>query len=367
MVKEYGNEKEQQLLQELRDKGHTVYSISRINNYNTCAYGYYLSYIKRERGLGSAWTEMGSLAHDSIEKYYRDEHPEDFNFKQAIHTKAMELEFMDMGFPNETIKNAFLADMSLFADNFQKMHGDFILEKMFITQFGDVYLHGYIDAIQEINEKYETNLPDVGTVPYTETKERNVLDWKTSTKFKAKELLEHGRQLVIYKIGLEKTSGIKIDKVAWNMLKYVYICHVQANKKTKKRMINRSKVGKEMEKAFRKDMTKAGLDDIAIDMAIEKLLETNDISVMPEVITSKYWTEDCIVEYEVTPEIEAEAEKYVVDTVKSIESLDPEDESQWKPTDIEAEHFYCNTLCSHRESCKFLKEYNKKNPYRKSF
>lgn len=366
MVKEYGNEKEQQLLQELRDKGHTVYSISRINNFNTCKYGYYLSYVKRERGLGSAWTEMGSLAHNAIEHAYRGDAPEGYDFKQELHNKAMLLELMDMGFPNDVIKNAFMSDMILFAENFEKMSGDFTLEKMFITQFGDVYLHGYIDAIQEINEYRETQLPN-GTVPYYETLETNVLDWKTSTKFKAKELLEHGRQLVIYKIGLEKTSGMKIDKVAWNMLKYVYVCHVQKNEKTKKRMINRSKVAKEMEKAFRKDMASAGLDEVTMDIAIEKLYETNDISVMPKVITDKYWIEDCIVEYEVTPEIEAEAEEYVVETVKAIESLDKDDESVWEPADIEAEHFYCNTLCSHRDSCKFLKEYNKKNPYKKSF
>lgn len=366
MVKEYGNEKEQQLLKELRDKGHTVYSISRINNFNTCAYGYYLTYVKRQRGLGSAWTEMGSLAHDTIEKHYRNEVPEGFNFKQEIHNKAAILDLMDMGFPNDVIKNAFMADMCLFADNFEKMNGDFTLEKMFITQFGDVYLHGYIDAIQEINEYRETELPN-GTVPYYETLETNVLDWKTSTKFKAKELLEHGRQLVIYKIGLEKTSGMKIDKVAWNMLKYVYVCHVQKNKKVKKRMINRSKVAKEMEKAFRKDMAAENMNEFAIDIAIDKLKETNDISVMPKIITDKYWVEDCILEYEVTPEIEAEAEKYIVNTVKSIEALDEDDESAWKPADVEAEHFYCNTLCSHRATCPFLKEYNRKNPYKKSF
>jgi len=38
-------------VKELRDKNIPVYSISKINSYSSCAYGYYSTYVKKEKGI----------------------------------------------------------------------------------------------------------------------------------------------------------------------------------------------------------------------------------------------------------------------------------------------------------------------------
>nr|WP_233499550.1 hypothetical protein [Bacillus velezensis] len=37
-------------------------------------------------------------------------------------------------------------------------------------------------------------------------------DWKTSSKFAGKKLNEAGRQLLMYKLALEQTTDLKVDK-----------------------------------------------------------------------------------------------------------------------------------------------------------
>lgn len=352
-MKELGNEKEQKLLQELRDKGETVYSISRLNCFDQCNYQYFLTYIQRERGKGSCYGEMGTFSHNSIEAYYRGTHPKGFNFTKELKEKAEEIQMLDMGFPSESIKATFLADMSHFTDNYQMLDGQFTLEKMFIVKVGNYYLHGYIDAIQE--------LLDENLEPY----QTNIIDWKTSSKFAGSAKRQHaGRQLLLYKKGLEEYSEMKIDNVMWDMLKYIYVCHVQANKKTKKRMVQRSKIVETMEKAWRKDMTKAGVEEFEQDVALEMFDLTSDMEMLPECLQEKYWLEECLDVYEINEELEKETEDYVIKNIQEIEEKVEANapESEWHSMDIEAEgDFYCNTLCSHRQSCKFLKEHREKN------
>ncbi|QJI52408.1 PD-(D/E)XK nuclease family protein [Psychrobacillus phage Perkons] len=350
-MKQIGNEKEQEIVDKLRAEGKTIYSISRINSFNQCQYGYYKSYIDRERGLGSCYTEVGTLMHEIIEKYYRGEIEEDFNFTRQLHSKTFELELMDMDFPNDTIKASFMSDMEHFTNNFKKLDGEFTLEKMFVTEVGnEKYLLGYIDALREHED---------GKV--------DIIDWKTSSKFGGSKLTEAGRQLIIYKLGLENTSGIQVDKVMWNMLKYIYVCHVQANGKTKKRMVNRGKLLKEMKSAFEKEMVKNGVDEIEIIMTFEEFEKSNDFEGLPSCITSKYWLEDCLLEYDVTEDKIEEVKSYILDTIEEIETKIKLDEpiEKWKPLDISKDSFFCNTLCGQREVCPHLAQFKKENPFKK--
>lgn len=340
-----GNEKEQELLQKLREEGHTIYSISRINTYNQCQYEYFNTYVMKNRGLGNCYSEIGSFTHNTIEGIYRGEiNLDDFDFAQKLHDKVLELDIMDIDFPNEQIKNSFMNDMIHFTNNFNKLDGEFTLEKMFITKIEDKYLMGFIDALREHkNSKID------------------IIDWKTSSKFSGSKLIDAGRQLIVYKLGLEETSGIKVDKVMWNMLKYIYICNVQKNGKVKRKMVNRGKLIKEMYKSFEKDLLNSGLDEIEVMMILDGALEKNDFNSLPTSITEKYWLEDCLLEYDVTEDRIQEVKEYILNTIEKIESKDSLNKDEWKPLDIKKDSFYCNTLCSHRESCEFLKDFKKKS------
>lgn len=318
---------------------------------NQCNLEYYNTYIKKNRGISNCYGEVGSEMHDYIENVYRGNIVDTSDFNQKLHNKLLELEIMDLDFPSEVIKNSFVKDMDHFTKNFNKLDGNFTLEKMFVTQIGEQYLLGYIDAIQ-VDEEDNTN----------------IIDWKTSSRFTGSKLQHAGRQLVIYKLGLEKTSGININEIKWAMLKYINVCWKLKNGNIKKKMVNRGKLIKEMKNTFEKEMLNSGMYEIEVGMILMLAESNNSFKDLPSMITDKYWLEDCFVEYEATEEIIKEVEDYVVNTIEEIESKDIHIESEWKPLDFDKEGtFYCNTLCSHRKTCQFIKEYNLKNPYKKNF
>lgn len=350
LIKKINNEKEEELVKQLREDGKTVYSISRINTFNGCSFEYYNTYIKKNRGINNCYGEVGTTIHEYIENVYRENIKDTSDFTQKLHTKLLELEIMDLDFPSETIKNSFVKDMEHFTKNFNKLDGNFTLEKMFVTKIGEYYLMGYIDAIQELDDTL------------------NIVDWKTSSKFTGSKLLEAGRQLVIYKLGLENTSNININEIKWAMLKYINVCWKLKNGNIKKKMVNRGKLIKEMKTTFEKEMIKSGLDELEIGLALMNAEANNSFDNLPNVIKDKYWLEDCFVEYKATEEVIKEVEDYVVNTIEEIENKDIHNESEWKPLDFDKDGtFYCNTLCSHRKTCPFIREYNQKNPYKKSF
>lgn len=289
--------------------------------------------------------------HDYIENVYRGNITDTSDFNQKLHNKLFELELMDLDFPSEVIKNSFVKDMDHFTKNFNKLSGEFTLEKMFVTNINGNWLLGYIDAIQI--DEYDN---------------KNIIDWKTSSKFTGSKLEHAGRQLVIYKLGLENTSGITINEIKWAMLKYIYVCWLQKNGKVKKKMVNRGKLIKEMHKTFEKEMLASGMNEIEVGLILMNAESNNSFDDLPEVIKEKYWLEDCFVEYDATEEVIKEVEDYVVNTIQEIESKNPNNESEWKPLDFDKEGtFYCNTLCSHRKTCPFITQYNKENPFNKSF
>ena len=341
--KKFNNEKEEALLKELRSNGETVYSFSRLSTYHTCQYEYYKTYIERKKGIGNCYSEIGNFIHDYIEKVYRNTIEDTENFQEKFKTKMAELEILDMDFPNEVIKNSFSKDMKHFTANFKKMDGDFTTEKMFVVEIDGHYLMGYIDAVRHISN------------------ETHIIDWKTSSKFTSGKLLKAGRQLVLYKMALESLHDIKIDKTMWNMLKYVYVCWELKNKTIKKKMVNRGKIMKEMDTTFQKELKAAGMNDVEIFLALETARQTNSFSDLPALIQEKFWLEDCLLVYEVNEEVEQELRQYISSTIQEIESKNEKDANAWPPLNMQTDSFYCNTLCNHRETCPFIKEYNKKH------
>lgn len=341
-----GNEKEQEFAKKLREEGHTLYSISRINTFNSCEYEYYNTYIKRKRGVGNVYSEMGTWIHDAIEKAYRDSEFSRGKLNEGLHVKLMELDFLGIDFPNESIKSSFTKDVDHFTKGFSLLDGNFILEKMFITNISDdIILLGYIDAIQEDSEG-----------------KHHIIDWKTSSKFTGKKLKEAGRQLLVYKLGLEQNSDIKIESIKWSMLKYVNVCWNLKNGNIKKKMVNRGKIIKEMKKTIEKELLVSGMDEIEVGMLLMEAEQSNSMKGLPNFIKEKYWIEDCFVEYNSSEESTDEMKDYIIETVKKIRSKHIENEDDWTPVDFKKDGtFYCNTLCSHRNTCPFIKEWNEEN------
>ena len=329
-------------LNELKEQGKNIYSFSKLGTFNNCEYEYYNTYILKKKGIENIYTIMGSELHDGIEQIYRNKLDIE-KFKKDFENRLLELEMNGISFPSETIGDSWKADVGHFINNFNKIDSKMILEKLRVFEITDgVYFQGYVDAI----------LPSEKGKPYV-----NIYDWKTSSKFTGKKLNEAGRQLLMYKLAIENTTNLKVDKIMWFMIKYVYVCS-QGKKKIKKKMCNRGKWVKEIRNQLEKDLKNNGMDDFEIELLLDNAVKQNTLECLPDEIKNKYWLEDCIVEYEITEERINELKDYVVNTVNEIESKDASNEAVWKPVEINKYNsFYCSVLCGHRKTCKFYKEF----------
>lgn len=336
-----------EMLDNLKKQGITVYSYSRIGSFNNCEYEYYNSYVLRDRGIVNCYTEIGSCIHDSLEAIYKDEKDKE-NLVEDFQSKMTELDVLDIRFPNEKIRGSFEADVNHFVNNFNKLDGKFKLEELIVFKTRDGhYFQGYIDAIR----------PSEKGKPYID-----VIDWKTSSKFSGKKLDEAGRQLLMYKLGLEQITDFKVDKVMWFMIKYVYVCSKLKNGKTKKKMCNRGKWVKEIRNPIEKEMYKLGMDEFEVEMLLDKAITDNNLDCLPKEIQDKYWLEDCFVEYDATEEKIDELNDYISNTIAAINSKDHKNEDDWKPVDINnGNSFYCSVLCGQRKKCKYYKQFLKEN------
>lgn len=334
-------------LEELKEQGAKIFSFSRLNSFHNCEYEYYNSYVLKNRGINNIYTELGSLIHNNIEAIY-DETSDIVKFKDNYTNKMLELEMLGIKFPSDTIGESWKRDISHFINNFNKLDTKIIQEKLIIFEVGDgIWLQGYVDGI----------VPSEKGKPFI-----NVIDWKTSSKFTGKKLLEAGRQLLLYKVGLEDNTNFKVDKVMWCMVKYIYVCNMQKNGKVKKKMCNRGKWVKEMKSTIEKEMYKLGIDEFEVEMLLDKAIEDNTFDCLPREIKDKYWLEDCFVEYEITDEKIDELKKYIVSTIETIDSKDHTNEDDWNPVELNKHNsFYCSVLCSHRKTCKYYKQFLKDN------
>ncbi|MEN3817288.1 PD-(D/E)XK nuclease family protein [Bacillus amyloliquefaciens] len=329
-------------LNELRQQGKNIYSFSKLGTFNNCEYEYYNTYVLKKKGIDNIYTLMGSELHNGIEQIYKNELDIE-EFKKEFENRLIELELNGVKFPSESIGDSWKADVGHFLNNFKKIDSKKILEKLLVFEISDgIYLQGYVDAI----------LPSEKGKPFV-----SIYDWKTSSKFTGKKLNEAGRQLLMYKLALEQTTDLKVDKILWFMVKYVYVC-TQGKTKVKKKMCNRGKWVKEIRKQLEKEMHSLEYEDFEIDLLLDNAVKENSIDYLPEEIKNKYWLEDCLVEYEATEEKINELKNYITDTVEKIENKDREDETQWEPVKIDKYNsFYCSVLCGHRKTCKFYKDF----------
>jgi hypothetical protein len=334
-------------LEELKKQGAKIYSYSRLGTIENCEYEYYNTYIKGDRGIDNVYTLLGSLIHQGIEDIYSDK-SDISKFKKAYDNKLMELEMLGINFPSEKIAYSWKKDVGHFVNNFNKIDKKMLLEKLFLIEIDDgVWIQGYIDAI----------LPSDQGKPYVD-----VYDWKSSSKFAGSKLQEAGRQLLLYKLGVEDNTNLKVDKVMWFMVKYIYVCNTQKNGKIKKKMCNRGKWVKEIKNPLEKALGELGIDDFELEMMMDKAIEDNNLKGLPQDIQDMFWLEDCIVEYDTSDENMNELKQYIRNTINKIESKDPNNEDDWTPVDInKSNSFYCSVLCGHRRTCKYYKQFLKDN------
>lgn len=322
----------QEKMELLKQQGYTVYSISRLNSFNQCKYGYNKTYNEKDRGKNNIYAIAGSSIHETLENIYNDKATKEDLIK-AYEGTMKKCEMFGIKFPTEQIENNWKADMGNFVYNFTKLDLKGVTEQFILFEIlPNIWIQGYIDAIFVDGDKLL------------------IIDWKSSSEFKGDKLLEAGRQLVLYKLAIEELTGKKVDKVAWFMMKYVYVKY-----NGRQKMCARRKWVKDISSMLKTDLKKLDTPEFVIPMMIEEAIQNNNLNNMPEEVRLKYKVEDCILYYDVTEEVKEELKCYIKSTVEKIEK-----ETEWHPPIIDkSQSFFCNTLCNHRDNCLYIKEYNK--------
>ena len=227
--------------------------------------------------------------------------------------------------------------MEHFVDNFKPLDKKIITEKHFLFEVVDgIWIQGYIDAM------YQDKNGDVV-----------VIDWKTSSKFTGDKLTEAGRQLLLYKMAVERLTNHKVSRVAWFMIKYAYVKYGN-----RKKMCSRRKWVQEMKTQIMTQLKKLDNEDFINEMLLEEAIKNNSLNNMPKEIQDYFQLEDCILYYDVTDNNMDECLNYIEKTVNAIES-----EENWNPVEINKKtEFFCNGLCNQRDDCKYLTAYRTGEP-----
>lgn len=347
-------------LQALFDAGKNVYSISKCNTIEECLYEAFNTYIQHKKGTNGIYSILGTRIHDKLEEIINGKATAD-ELPDTLNEELLDLDMLNIQFPkdfkgNDSIRNNWIADMKHFCSTFQPPKGTFKTEELVLYPLSeDRYVQGYIDLIRENSD---------GTI--------SIFDWKTSTDFKAAELLHHGRQLVFYALAKE-AEGYTVRDVSWIMLKYCevkFLGKKRSNSKNKTEMVkvlNRGKLISELKHHIESDLEEFGYDEIDIEIILKNALANNSLEVLPEEIQKRYVVKPYVRRYEITDELKTETVEYLNRMATIFESLDQNDEKQWPPREFtkingngrEVEDtFFCNNLCNFRNTCVHLKRFN---------
>lgn len=329
-------------LEELREKGYQIYSISRLNTINQCEYQAYLNYVLNETQKPNIWASAGGVIHDRLEDCIHHRGTKE-DIRKAIDEELENFSLLDIDFPldkngNPTVRNNWIKNMTRFAEEFETPEGEFETEQLVILPINDhAVMQGYIDVIEH---------NDDGSV--------NIWDWKTSSQFTGSHLIEAGRQLAFYAMAME-AEGYTVNKVQWVMLKYYECSWTLKNGKTKVKVGEWRNFTEDCSNLFEKKLTELGYDEMDIDIILSEAKKSNKI---PTELEQFFTVKPYIREYELTDEIKEETMQYIKDSIKKFETMAEAD--YIKPCSCKDNSYFCANLCGYggkSGKCKFWQSY----------
>lgn len=338
------------------------WSWSKVHCFQTSPYEYYLKYIikAKEDRQDCIYTTTGGLCHDVIEKFYTGQIKYEDMINEFEDGWTVAYDIAGLKFDrndeekNKKIGDKYYENLRHFFHNHTILKNKPIIEQFIKIKIGAHLFQGYIDCCFK---------DDDGNY--------NIVDWKSSSIYKGAKAEEECGQLVLYAIGLNQ-MGVPFDKVriAWNFLKYSTVQYEQANGTVKTRDVERYKIGDSLQSNARMWLKKLGYEDEADDYLM-KLLDANDIGVLPEDVRAKYVVSDCYVYVDLTEKLVNKWTETVLNTIKDIclREKDYEDtgsEMAFWDTDesVKSQSYYFSTLCGysanlHKPYAKYLETLEK--------
>lgn len=293
----------------LKSKKFRLFSFSELSTYEECPKKYNYQYIQKIKTVNNVYSYLGTLVHDHIEQFYDSEFESN---TEMVNHYLKEYDTSPFLFRGETAgcegKECinYRKATSDYLNNLKPLTIKFEQEKLvylpitlltedpFFTNFA---FHGYVDLIM-----YHKN----GSI--------SIIDYKTSTWYTGEDKKKKSYQLILYALALEKVYGFKINKIAWDFVKYANVKYSVGKSERSKRM-------------KRNDLENMKMQHInSINHAIE------------------------FIDY--TEESKKEAIDWVINTLKKCENLKYSNlkvnEISCKNYDID---FFCQNLCPFYSKC----------------
>lgn len=331
---------------------------------------------------------------------------------------------------NNTIADKYYMNLKLFFKNHIPIKTKMVLEQFITVKIGDEYFQGYIDALTKdkegnyniidwktssiykgdkaINECGQLVLYAIGLnqqgIPWDKikicwnflkyvkvtcekSKTYNV-KWTTAKgEEKSKEKLDESKIASTLKASVKallKQKGYdkwKIESIINRFEKENNISVLPEDIKSnisieeckvenKPREIERALLGESLQANVKSWMKKLGYSDDDIFTYLDLLIQTNDISVLPDDVQSKYTIEDCYVYVPITEELIKHWEDYVIEATSLIREKEEEysisnDESIWFEDEesVKANSYYFANLCEysaniHKPYAAYIEKYN---------
>lgn len=258
------------------------YSFSRLETFHNCKRAFYNDYVIKQRGGDNVYSYCGTVTHELAQGIIQDTETNDGAVSKFIEA-IDEMELMGLEWMSDKVRDNYVEAVTHFLNNYNPDQNDtYRIEDYFEIEIGGYVLRGYIDLWYRVGRKIY------------------IVDYKTSTKFSAKDLPKKSRQLILYGIHLsEKYPDYEII-LQFNMMKYVL---------------------------------KKG-----------KLYERVKLDIFDEDYP------DGILEVNYTDEAVMEVKEYVTNTIKQIKQMS-DNKNEWTMDKDPKRDFFCKNLCGHRLKC----------------
>lgn len=335
------NEELEQIKKELNVS--RLWSWSRLNTYMNDSYEYMLHYILHipEDRNDSIYAISGNHAHDSMEKFYRNE----LSNQQMLEEYEDKLfEFNTLGLmydrsdkdKNEKIAKKYEACMRHFFLNHKRVTDKPIIEPFIIIKIGNQYFNGYIDFLN---------------VEERDGRKKVILtDWKTSSIYKGQKLIDNSGQLLLYGEGIHQKNNIPYEDIIirFNFMKYVNITYTQKNGDIKVRQVERSSIGESLQSNAKMWLKYFKYNEDEIESFLQQMIDSNGIECLPNEVKEKFEVNDCYVEVELNEEIINDHKNKIINIITEIIKKENEFEKTkdknifWKDVTREDSYYHAN-------------------------
>lgn len=331
-----------------------LWSFSRINQWLTDKYTYFLKYIEhitpdRDDGI---YGTSGGRCHDIMEKFYDKEDTavvSNADMLAEYEDALIEFDLLELKYnksdedANLKIANKYEACVKHFFLNHIPIKSDNInIEDFILIKVGKQLFQGYVDFWHT-----EKNIDE-------NEKEKDIYiitDWKTSTIYTGEKILKEGRQLLLYALGMSQLKNIKLSdiKIRWNFMKYASVTYPQANGALKTRSVERHVLIEKIKSPLKMWLMKKGYED-ELDYYLDSAIDENNLNILPQEVKELFVIEDCYVYIPIDNSTINELKKTLLETIVDIEknTLEYEtnqDDSIFYQEVNDKNSYYFNNLC----------------------